>query len=84
MLTPYSVEVNWDQTSDATGYLISYNSTASNGSELVKGGSTTTHTLTNLEQKTQYTITVEATGSDDRMSAKSDEKFLTTFADGKK
>ena len=84
VLTPYSVEVNWDQLSDVNGYLICYNSNASNARILLSGGSATSLTLTNLEQNTQYTITVQANSSDNIMSVKSDEVSVTTYADGKR
>ena len=84
VLTPYSVKVNWNQTSDATGYCISYNSTASSSNVTVNDGNATSHTFNNLEQNTQYTITVQATGSDNRMSAKSNDVPVKTSADGKK
>ena len=88
MLTPRSVEVTWNQSSssDVTGYLISYTTTASytsGGSVTVSGGSTTSHTLTNLEEDTLYTITVQATTSDNRMSANSNEVSVRTYTDGK-
>ena len=79
-LTPYSAEVKWDQSSGATGYLISYTTTAN---VTVSDGSTTSYTLTDLKQNTQYTITVLATSGDNRMSAKSNEVTVTTYADGK-
>ena len=88
VLTPHSVEVTWDQSSsdDVTGYLISYTTTASytsGDSVTVSGGSTTSHTLTNLEEDTPYTITVQATSSDNRMSANSNEVSVRTYTDGK-
>ena len=87
MLTPRSVEVTWEPStsSDVTGYLISYTTTASytsGGSVPVNGGSTTSGTLTNLEEDTLYTITVQAT-SDNRMSANSNEVSVRTYTDGK-
>ena len=87
VLTPRSVEVTWDQSSssDVTGYLISYTTTASytsGGSVTVSGRSTTSHTLTNLEEDTLYTITVQATTSDG-MSANSNEVSVRTYTDGK-
>ena len=84
VLTPYSVEVTWDQLSDVTGYLISYTNTASNSSVTVNDGSTTHYILINLEQNTQYIITVQATTSGNRMSVKSNEVSVTTYADGKR
>ena len=85
-LTPYSAIVNWDKTPDATGYLIYYcnNSTATSNSVTVDGGSTTSHTFNNLEQNTLYTITIHATGSDNRMSEKSNDVLVETAKDGKK
>ena len=47
------------------------------------GRSTTSHTLTNLEEYTLYTITVQATASDNRISANSNEVSVTTYTDGK-
>ena len=87
VLTPHSVEVTWEPSlsSDVTGYLISYTTTASyasGGSVPVDGGSTTSYTLTNLEENTLYTITVQAT-SDNRMSANSSEVSVRTYTDGK-
>ena len=84
VLTPYIVEVNWDQLSDVSGYLICFNSNASNGRLLVNDGSATSVTLTNLEQNTQYTITVQANSSDNRMSVKSNDVSVATYADGKR
>ena len=88
LLTPRSVEVTWDQSSssDVTGYLISYTTTAlytSGGNVTVNGGSTTSGTLTNLEENTLYTITVQATTSDSRMSGNGNEVSVTTYTDGK-
>ena len=81
-LTPYSVEVKWDQSSGATGYLISYTTASSNTSVTVNDGSTS-YTFTNLKQNTKFTITVQANGGDNRMSVKSDEVAVMTYSDGK-
>ena len=83
-----SIQITWEpsSSSDVTGYLISYTTTASytsGGSVTVNGGSTTSHTLTNLEEDTLYTITVQATTSDNRMSANSNEVSVRTYTDGK-
>ena len=88
MLTPRSVEVTWTVSSspDVTGYLISYTTTASytsGNSVTVNGRSTTSHTLNNLEEGTFYTITVQATTDDNRMSVNSDPASVTTYTDGK-
>ena len=80
------MEVTWDELSDATEYIISYSTTASNINDsnvTVKGDSTTCHTLTNLEGSTPYIITVQATASDSRKSALSSEVTLVTHAAGK-
>ena len=50
----------------------------------VDGGSATSHTLTNLEKDTPYTITVQATTSDNRMSVNSNEVLVRTYTDGKR
>ena len=47
------------------------------------GGSTTSDTLTNLEEDTLYTITVQSTTSYKRMSANSNEVSVRTYTDGK-
>ena len=87
MLTPRSVEVSWEPSSstDVTGYLIAYTTTASytsGGSVPVDGGNTTNYAFTDLEENTLYTITVQAT-SDNRMSANSNEVSVRTYTDGK-
>ena len=87
-LTPRSVEVTWKVSTalGITGYLISYTTTAayaSKGSVTVAGGSTTSGTLTNLEEDTLYTITVQATTSDNRMSTNSNKVSVRTYTDGK-
>ena len=88
MLTSRSVLVTWEPSSSSNviGYLISYTTTASytsGGNVTVNGGSTTSGTLTNLEEDTLYTITVQATTSDNRMSANSNEVSVRTYTDGK-
>ena len=70
---------------EVTGYLISYTtnvSYTSGGSATVNGGSTTSHILTNLEEYTTYTITVQVT-TNTGMGPKSDELSVTTLTDGK-
>ena len=86
VLTPRSVEVTWTVSSlpNVTGYLISYTTTAeytSGGSATVNGGSTTSHTLTNLEEGTFYTITVQANSNNG--NANSAPVSVTTYTDGK-
>ena len=87
VLTPRSVVVTWElsSSSNVTGYLISYTTTAlytSGGRVTVDGCSTTSGTLTNLEEDTLYTITVQATNSANIMSANSNEVSVRTYTDG--
>ena len=87
MLTPRSIEVTWtiSSSSDVTGYLISYTTTAeytSDGSVTVNGRSTTSHTLSNLEENTLYTIGVQAITNDGRISGNI-VVSVTTYTDGK-
>ena len=88
VITSRSVEITWSHSSssDVTGYLISYTTTASytsGGRVTVNGGSTTSGTLTNLEEDTLYTIIVQATTSDNRMSANNNKVSVRTYTDGK-
>ena len=48
----------------------------------VNGHSNTSGILSNLEKGTSYTITVQATASDNRMSGKSSEVLAATHTDG--
>ena len=80
-----SVEVTWDQSSEATEYTIFYKipfifnfSHRSDDSRTVKSDSITSYILTNLEGNTPYIITVQATGSNGRKSALSDEVSIRT------
>ena len=87
MMTPRSVRVTWTaplSSSDVTGYLISYNTTASyasNGTVMVSGSTTTSGTISNLEEGTTYTITVQS-NSDGGLSNKSNPETETTQAVG--
>ena len=87
MLTSRSVEVTWDAfpvSSGVTGYSISYTTTASytsGDSVMVNGATTASYTFTNLEEYTNYTITVCAT-SNSGMSENSNEVLVTTYTDG--
>ena len=90
LVTSRSIQITWEPSSSSgvtiTGYLISYTTAAaytSGGNVTVNGGSTTSHILTNLEEYTLYTITVQATTSDNRMSANSNEVSVITYTDGK-
>ena len=91
VLTPRSVKVTWTPSSspDVTGYIISYTTTAEyidissrSGSVMVSGNSATSITLSNLEENTLYTIGVQATTNDGRMSSNI-EVSVTTYTDGK-
>ena len=87
VLTPHSVEVTWGHPSSSgfTGYFISYTAFASytsTGSATV-GGSITSRTFINLEEGTPYTITVQATTSDNRRSADNNRVSVITYTDGK-
>ena len=87
-LTSHSVEVTWDAfpvSSGVTGYNISYTTTASytsGGSVIVNDVTTASITFTNLEEYTNYTITVRAT-SNSGMSENSNEVLITTYTAGK-
>ena len=88
VVTPRSIQITWvpSSSSDGTGYLISYTTTASytsGGNVTVNGGSTTSGTLTNLEEDTLYTIIVQATTSDNRTTANNNEVSVRTYTDGK-
>ena len=85
VLTPRSVEVTWTVFSSSyTGYLISYTTTAeyTTGDNVTVNGSTTRGTLSNLEENTPYTFTVQA-NSHYGMSANSNAVSVTTYTDGK-
>ena len=88
MTTSDRVEVTWSPSSSSgvTGYLISYTTTAQYVDTDDRSRSiivtTTSGILTDLEEDTLYTITVQAT-SDNRMSANSNEVSVRTYTDGK-
>ena len=87
VLTSRSIEVTWEQStsSDITGYLISYTtnaSYASGGNVTAIGGNTTSYILSDLEESTPYSITVQ-TVRNDVISASSDEVSVTTYTDSK-
>ena len=86
VLTPRSVQVTWELSPSLNiiSYLISYTTTALyiNGGSMSVDGTTTSHTLINLEEYTLYIITVQATNSS-RTSPNSNEVSVTTYTDGK-
>ena len=88
VVTSRSIQITWEPSlsSDVTGYLISYTTTAlytSGGNVTENGSSTASGTLTNLKEDTLYIITVQATTSDNRMGANSNEVSVRTYTDGK-
>ena len=65
VLTPHSVEVKWDQLSDADGYFISCISPAiyaDSKNVMVNGNDATGYTLTDLVEDTPYYITLQGLG----------------------
>ena len=87
-MTSHSIQILWipSPSSDVTAYLISYTTTAlytSGGNVTVNGGSTTSHTLTNLEENTLYTITVQAIDIDHDISFESNKVSARTYTDSK-
>ena len=88
MLTSRSVEVTWDafpMSSGVTGYNISYSTSASytsGGSMTVNDATAASYTLTDLEEYTNYTISVHAI-SNSGMSENSNEVLVTTYTDSK-
>ena len=91
MLTPRSVEVTWTPSlsSGVTGYLISYTTDASyiglsNRSRSMTIDNTTTGTLTDLEEGTTYSITVQATARNNLKSGNSNAETVTTQTIGKR
>ena len=88
VLTSYSILITWIPSSspDVTSYLISYITTASyasGGSVTVYDHRTTSYALTNLEEGTLYTITVQAIDSINTVSANSNEMSIRTYTDSK-
>ena len=89
VVTSHSIQISWKPSSspNITGYLISYTTNASYIDSSNRSRSitvtTTSGSLTNLEEDTLYTITVQATTNDNRMSANSNEVSVRTYTDGK-
>ena len=88
VLTPRSVRVTWNPSpllSNSTGYLITYITNVlytNDGNVTVNGSNTLSAILTDLEENTLYTITVQAI-SVDGISNKSNEVSVTTYTDGR-
>ena len=85
VLTPNSVEVTWDQSSDVTGYLISCTSPVSyagNKNVRTNGGDATSCTLIKLVENTPYNITVQGVTRDGRKSDQSTEVSIKTQKNG--
>ena len=82
------MEVTWEApapVSNVTSYLVFYTTTASyatGGSVPVDGYENTTIIITNLEESTLYTITVQAIASSNR-SGQSEPATVTTYTDSK-
>ena len=88
VLSSHSIQITWiaSISDNVTGYLISYTTTTpftSHENVTVIGGSTTSHTLTNLEEGTNYTITVQSITRDNRVSANSNEMTTMTYTASK-
>ena len=92
VLTPRSVMVTWTPShpiTNVTMYIIHYITTVSytdSGNMTVNGINTTTGNLTDLEENTPYTITVQAVsyrGGMMLLSGFSNEVSVITFTDGK-
>ena len=87
-LTSHSIEVRWDESSspDVTGYIITFATNddlhTTGESVTVNSHSSTSGILSNLEKGTSYTITVQATTSDNQMSGNSSEVMVATYTDG--
>ena len=81
------VEVTWDQSSGATGYAISYATTATDGDHkrvIMKRQGSMSHILTDLEDDTDYTITVQGTTNGGMCKgAESDQTTVKTHKFGK-
>ena len=83
-LSSNSVEVTWDQLSGATGYAISYAASATEDKRVtVKRDCIMRHTLTGLEDDTNYTIAVQGTTNDGNKDVES-EKTYTSVTTSKK
>ena len=91
VLSPRSVEVTWNPShpsfTNVTSYIIFYTTTAAyavNGNMTVIGSNTTDATLTDLEENTPYTITIQAISARGVISGDSNEVSVTTYTDGKR
>ena len=75
---PTSILVSWSPSSDATGYMIHYDSGGGHsGNETVSGGSTDSYTLTCLQNGDTYNISIAALSIDLPSSAVSVEFEIT-------
>ena len=86
VVTSNSVEVKWDQSSDAIGYFISCTSPASyagNRNAVETGGDNTSHIFKELVENTPYVITVQSVTRDGKKSPCSDELSVKTSTPGK-
>ena len=88
VLSSRSIQITWSpsKSDSVTSYLITYSTTdrfTSSKNVTVNDGSTTSHTLIDLEEGTFYTVTVQAIDSDNGMSANSNEVTIMTFTASK-
>ena len=90
VLAPRSIQVTWtlSSSSDVTSYLILYTTTASyismnNRNQSMPVDDTTSGILTDLEEGTTYTITVQAIASNNIRSNNSNAVTVTTYTAGK-
>ena len=88
MLSSQSIEITWikSESANVTGYIITYTTTTpfiSHENVTVNGASTTSRTLTDLEEGTLYTITVQSTTRDNRVSSNSNEVTIMTYTASK-
>lgn len=85
VLTSRSVEVTWYPLSNFTGYRILYTTNASytdGGNVTVTDGNITSNILTNLEENTLYSITVQVIGGGCQIGDNSNVVSATTHTNG--
>ena len=78
--TPTSIHVTWNPSSNATGYILHYNtSTGHNSTVIVSGGSTNNYTFSDLQSRDNYTIFIVATSDNlpsDKIRASDDVRLV--------
>ena len=88
MLSSQSIEITWiiSESASVIAYIITYTTITpftSHENVTVNGASTTSRTLTSLEEGTNYTITVQSITRDNRMSTNSNEVTIMTYTASK-